>query len=302
MQGLRDRVDDVVGHFGVGDQHHVEGDQVGRLRDPVERGVRRDLHHVGARQKRLCALQRLGRSADFQDAQSSDARVRLLDRRRAQGEEQHVDFAAHEVLRLPDDVRRGNPHHVAVPQPHVREVRLDDPRDRLLRVELARDALAFEIGDRIDPGVGAHVHGDPVRNERADVAHRRLPAPAFVFPGAGRIESRVERVRHVEISRAAFHFLEPRARLCLDDGPELRPLDQHFGDRLPRRVGEGPRRGGHDADRLGDCRSRQEGRTQDNGAQRFHGRSPLVFWRARPPFLWRSLSLPRSGTATLQQE
>src|SRR5256885_5242808 len=72
VQGLRNRVDDVVGHFGVGDQHHVEGDQVGRLRDPVERGVRRDLHHVGARQKRLCALQRLGRSADFQDAQSSD--------------------------------------------------------------------------------------------------------------------------------------------------------------------------------------------------------------------------------------
>src|SRR5207244_543432 len=100
----------------------------------------------------------------------------------------------------------------------VGEVRFDDARNGFLCVELARDALAFEVGNRPDRRIGAHVHRDAVRDERAGIAHRRLRALALVFAGAGRIEGAVERVRQVEVRGAGFDLIEAGARLRLHHG------------------------------------------------------------------------------------
>src|SRR5882672_7757155 len=219
--------------------------------DPVDSRVGRNLQHVGARDQGLGALHGAGRGVDFEDAQAAHARVRLLDRGRAQREEHHVDLAAHEIFRLARDVRRRDFYDIVVAEARVGKMGCDDAAYRLLRVEVARYALAPQIGDRVDFRVGADVHRDAVGNERADVTHHRMLALSFVFAGTAREEGGVEGIRDVEVRRAAFHLLEAGARLGLDDGPELRLVDQYLGHRLAGRVGERACRSRDDADRLG---------------------------------------------------
>ena len=192
MKRLDGAVDDVVLHLCIGNQHHVKGYQVRGLAHPFDRRVRRHLDDIGARQQRLAALHRVGRGVYRQHAHAADARVRLLDRRRAEREEKDIGLAAHEVLGLAHHVRRRHAHHVFPAEAGVGEVRLDDASDRLLRVEVARDALAFEIRDRLDRRVGPHMHRDAIGNERAGIADRRLWPLALVVAGAARIEGAVE--------------------------------------------------------------------------------------------------------------
>ena len=70
-------------------------------------------------------------------------------------------------------------------------MRLDDARDRLLRVEAAGDALALEVGDRLDVGIRAHVQRRPDR-ECIESRRRRMfcfASLAFVFAGAGHVRT-----------------------------------------------------------------------------------------------------------------
>src|SRR5262249_60287486 len=76
-------------------------------------------------------------------------------------------------------------------------------------------ALGLARRQGLDRRIGAHVHGDAERHQRAAQAEILLRPAALVVAAAGGEERGVERVRHIELGAAALHLVEADGRLRL---------------------------------------------------------------------------------------
>jgi hypothetical protein len=251
MHRLGDLVDRLVRGVGVGEEHHVVGLNRNLRPDLLQAGRRLQPDDVGARHVLFQRFERFRSGFDRQRPQSAHLGVDLLDLARAQREPENVGLACGEIVRALHDVACWNRLHVLLGDPGAQKLRHHHALHRLLNRKTPGNALALDVGQRLDRRVELHVAGRHDRDHRTDQPDVFLFALSRPVDRAGHELLQVGDRHHAQLRGAVVDGLVAVRLLRRDRRPQPGLFNDHLGDRRPQGIGERARRRRHDRLHLG---------------------------------------------------